>query len=63
MAVVGSTLGLPSVQGLISLNMFLIMLGLLTVAGIVWLVVDYARMLILHRKMVCGEILPDEQAS
>ena len=52
MAVVGSTLGLPSAGDFISFKMLLTVLSFSSAAGIIWLVIDYARMLILHRKMV-----------
>lgn len=52
MAVVGSTLGLPSAQDWVSLKMLSLLISLLVVAGMIWLVIDYSRMLILRRKMV-----------
>jgi hypothetical protein len=52
MAVIGSTLGFPSIQDLISFKITAFIFSLFFVVGIIWLMVDYARMLRLHRKMV-----------
>lgn len=52
MAVIGSRLGFPSIKDLISLKMVGLVVTLFFVLGIIWLIVDYARMLRLHRKMV-----------
>lgn len=55
MAVIGSTLSLPSASEILSSNAMLALFGLLVAVGLVWLVVDYVRMLMLHKKMVFGQ--------
>lgn len=52
MAVIGSTLQLPPFPELISFEMLFMLVGLLLAAGLAWLIVDYGRMLLLHKKMV-----------
>lgn len=53
MAVIGSTLGIPKPSQTMSLNVLVTLLGLAAAAGLIWVVVDYVRMLVLYRKMVC----------
>lgn len=52
MAVIGSTLSLPSIVDVVSLKSLIVVLGFLAVVGVVWLIVDYGRMLRLHKQMV-----------
>lgn len=52
MAAIGGTLGFPKASEMVSAATLLALLVLITVAGLAWLVVDYARMLLLYRKMV-----------
>ena len=52
MAVVGNTPGLPALSRAFSSSLFITLLPLLLAVGIGWLLVDYGRILLLHRKMV-----------
>lgn len=52
MAVIGSTLGLPKVADAMNMSLTTMLIAWAASAGLIWLVVDYARMLLLHRKMV-----------
>ncbi|EMC96385.1 hypothetical protein BAUCODRAFT_473264 [Baudoinia panamericana UAMH 10762] len=54
MAVIGSSMGLPSALEVLSSRMFGIVLVLVLASGIAALVADYARMLRLHKKMPPG---------
>ena len=52
MAVIGSTLGLPSVQDVVSLKVLFTVFIVFLIVGTTWLIIDYGRMLMLYRKMV-----------
>jgi len=52
MAVIGSTLSLPRLSDISGFNMIPVILVLALVGGLGWLMVDYALILALHRKMV-----------
>jgi len=56
MPVIGSSMGFPSPSDLLSYSMFRIALVSLLVSAAAWLIVDYARMLRLHKKMVCPDL-------
>ncbi len=52
MAVIGSTISFPGVSDVVSIKLILTLLAVSLLAGTTWLVVDYIRMLLLHKKMV-----------
>lgn len=53
MAVIGSTLGLPKLSEIVSVHLLLTVLSIVTAGGLIWAVIDYGRMLLLYKKMVC----------
>lgn len=60
MAVIGSTLGLPKPSEVVSVHLLLTVLSLVAAGGLIWAIVDYGRMLLLYKKMVCGNMLLDD---
>lgn len=52
MAVIGSTLGLPKISEVLSLNVLFTILSLAVAGGLIWVIIDYGRMLVLYKKMV-----------
>lgn len=52
MAVIGSSMGMPSVSDLLSSGLLRILLVSLLVSSVGWLIIDYVRMLRLRAKMV-----------
>ncbi|KAK3620601.1 hypothetical protein LTR56_023314 [Elasticomyces elasticus] len=56
MAVIGSLLGLPSVRDVLTSTFVRLALAILVASGLAALLIDYARMLRLHKKMPPGPI-------